>query len=243
MMEAEMRGVAAVLFSMLPACDATRSVVTSRPTENRAHPEAELIRRILAGEKELYYDLITPYERMVYVSVFSILRNEADAEDCAQDAILKAFRYLESFRGESKFASWLVRIALNEAKMHLRKQRPGLYESLDENVPGEESDYIPRSLGDWREIPSETLELKEVRAVLVAAVEELPEIYREVFILRDVQGLDVATTAQVLDVSEGVVKVRLLRARLKMRDLVAPAFKNSSALSRQVFSKGKNPWR
>jgi RNA polymerase sigma-70 factor, ECF subfamily len=176
------------------------------------------------------------------VSVLSILRNETDAEDCSQEAILKAFRYLSSFRGESKFSSWLVRIALNEAKMHVRKLRAGLYESLDESVPSQDSDYVPQSLGDWREIPSEILELKEMRAVLVQAVENLPEIYREVFVLRDVQGLDVATTAQALDVSEAVVKTRLLRARLQMRDLVAPAIK-SSALSRQVFKKGRNPWR
>ncbi|HWX53447.1 MAG TPA: sigma-70 family RNA polymerase sigma factor [Verrucomicrobiae bacterium] len=221
--------------------DKNRSTVTSKTTDPTPQ-EMALVRRILAGEKELYYDLIAPYERAVYVSALAIVRNPADAEDCAQDAFLKAFRHLEAFRGESRFGSWLVRIVLNEAKMKLRKLRPGLYESLDETA-GEDSDYIPRDLGDWRAIPSESLELKEVRAVLVQAVEDLPEIYREVFVLRDVQGMNVADTAQLLDVSEAVVKTRLLRARLRMRDMVAPVLKNSSALSRQFFKKGKNPWQ
>jgi RNA polymerase sigma-70 factor (ECF subfamily) len=224
------------------------SVATNRPAEKvspKVSPEeTDLIRRILAGEKELYYELIAPYERPVYLSAFAILRNEADAEDCAQDAFLKAFRYLNDFRGESKFGSWLVRIVLNEAKMKLRKLRPALYESLDEPAGSqEESEYIPQTLGDWREIPSETLERKEVREILVESVQKLSIIYREVFVLRDIQGLDVATTAQTLKVSEAVVKTRLLRARLQMRDLVAPRIKDSGVLSRQLFKKGKNPWR
>ncbi len=145
------------LASSLP-----RSVVTANPTERLTAQEAELIRRILAGEKELYYELICPYERSVYVAAFSILRSEADAEDCAQDAILKAFRYLSAFRGESKFGSWLVSIVLNEAKMKLRKLRPGLYESLDEPVTNDEGDYVPQLLVDWREIPSESLERSQI---------------------------------------------------------------------------------
>jgi RNA polymerase sigma-70 factor (ECF subfamily) len=207
--------------------------------------ESDLIRRILAGEKELYYDLVAPYERAVYLSAFSILRNEADAEDCAQDATLKAFRHLGEFRGESKFGSWLVRIAINDAKMKLRKLRPGLYESLDQPDEREDSDYVPQTLSDWREIPSETLERKEVREILVNAVSRLAEIYREVFVLRDIEGLDIATTAQTLDVTEAVVKTRLLRARLQLRDLVAPALKSkgSSVFSRLAFRKGINPWR
>src|SRR5437899_577188 len=150
---------------------------------------------------------------MTYVSAFSVLRNEADAEDCAQEAILKALRHLSEFRGESKFGSWLVRITLNEAKMRLRKMRPGQYESLDEGSDSEDGEYVPQTLSDWREIPSETLERKEVREVLHGAVQKLPEIYREVFMLRDVQNQDIATTAEILGVSEAVVKTRLLRAR------------------------------
>ena len=246
MMDVEVRRTIATLPPSLVrmfAGSLPRSVVTANSTERLPAQETGLIQRILAGEKELYYELIGPYERSVYVAALSILRCEADAEDCAQDAILKAFRHLGAFRGESKFGSWLVSIALNEAKMKLRKLRPGLYESLDEPTCNDEGDYIPQLLGDWREIPSESLERKEVREILVRAVHSLPEIYREVFVLRDIQGFDVATTAQMLEVSEAVVKTRLLRARLQMRDKVAPHIKDSAVLSRASFKKGKNPWR
>ncbi len=213
------------------------------PAEQIIAAEAILISRILAGEQDLYYDLITPYERMVYVSAFSILRNESDAEDCAQEAFLKAFRHLADFKGESKFGSWLVRVAINEAKLRLRKMRPDLYESLDKGTDHEDGEYIPQSLGDWREIPSEALERKEVRSVLQNATNNLSPIYRQVFILRDVQGLSVAETAETLGVNEAVVKTRLIRARLQLRDMLAPVLKNSNVLSRQAFRKGKNPWR
>jgi RNA polymerase sigma-70 factor (ECF subfamily) len=214
-----------------------------RATGRPGPEEAELIRRILAGERELYYDLIAPYQRMTYLSAFAVLHNEADAEDCAQEAILKGLRHLADFRGDSRFGSWLVRITLNEAKMKLRKLRPGQYESLDENLDSEDNEYTPQILSDWREIPSEALERKEVREVLHNAMQRLPEIYREVFVLRDVQNQDIATTAQILGVTETVVKTRLLRARLQMRDMVAPLLKQSNIFSRLLFRKGNNPWR
>jgi len=204
--------------------------------------EAELIQRILAGERELYYELIAPYERMIYVSAMSLLHNEAEAEDCAQDAFLKALCHLRDFKGESKFGSWLVRIALNEAKMKIRKMRADLYDSLDKAIDGEDEEYVPQTLGDWREIPSEALERKEIRELLQKAIERLPEKYRLVFMLREVQNLDVATTAQVLGVSEAVVKTRLVRARLQMKDILAPAFKSGRFFSRHPFKKGRNPW-
>jgi RNA polymerase sigma-70 factor, ECF subfamily len=211
-------------------------------TVKAALSESELIRRILAGERELYYALIAPYERMVYVSAMSLLRNEAEAEDCAQDAFLKAFCHLQEFKGQSKFGSWLVRIALNEAKMKLRKMRADLYDSLDKPLEGDDDEYLPQTLGDWREIPSEALERKEIRELLEKAVENLPEKYRVVFVLREIQNLDVATAAQVLGVSEEVIKTRLVRARLQMKDMLAPAFKNGRLFSRHLFKKGRNPW-
>jgi RNA polymerase sigma-70 factor (ECF subfamily) len=211
-------------------------------TIKAAPSESELISRILSGEQEAYYDLIAPYERMVYVSAFSLLRNEAEAEDCAQDAFLKAFCHLSEFKGESKFGSWLVRITLNEAKMRLRKMRADLYDSLDQAIEGEDDDYRPQTLGDWREIPSEDLERKEVRELLQKAIESLPEKYRVVLVLREIQNLDVATTAQILGVSEAVIKTRLLRARLQMKDLLAPVLTSSRVFSRHAFKKGRNPW-
>lgn len=211
-------------------------------TDKAIIEDTELIRRVRAGERELYYELVAPHERKIYIMAFSILRNESEAEDCVQDAVLKALRHLDQFRGESKFGSWLVRITINEARMRLRKLRPQLFESLDETDDNESEGYVPQTLCDWREIPSETLERKEVREILVSAVESLAEIYREVFVLRDVEGQDVATTAQILGISEVAVKTRLLRARLQLRDIVAPLLKDSAILSRQPFKKGRNPW-
>lgn len=219
--------------------DDSRTIRVTEPLFN----EAEIISRILAGDRELYYDLIAPYERLVYLSAFSVLHNEADAEDCAQDAFLKALQKLREFKGESKFSSWLVRIVVNEAKMRLRKFRLERHEPLEPNGNHDEDHYRPQCLGDWREIPSEVLERKEAKELLQNALKNLPDIYREVFVLRDIENLNVSTTAQVLDVSDGVVKTRLLRARMQLRDLLAPVMKNSAVLSRQSFRKARNPWR
>lgn len=191
--------------------------------------ERELVARILAGERRLFHDLVRPYERAVYFSAFSILDNEHDAEDVAQEAILKALKNLTSFRGEAKFGTWLVSIAINEARGRLRHDKVLKFESVD--APQEEEDgcFVPTVLSDWREVPSEALERKEVRELLRSALESLPPIYREVLILRDLQEFNIADTAQMLGVNEGVVKTRLLRARLMMQKILAPKLKTQNA--------------
>ncbi len=186
--------------------------------------EAELIRRIQGGDVSLFYDLVRPYERVIYLSAFSLLKNEADAEDVAQEAVLKAFKNLSRFRQESKFSTWIIQISINEAKMKLRKDRRHLYDSIDNSQASEEGDYIPKDFADWREIPSEALEQKQLRKALTKALESLPEKYRTVLILRDIQHLSISETAQVLGISEANVKTRLSRARLQMRDALAPGF-------------------
>jgi RNA polymerase sigma-70 factor (ECF subfamily) len=191
-------------------------------SDPRTVREAEMISRILAGERELFYDLIKPYERTVFLTAYSVLRSEADAEEVSQEAVLKAYRALSSFRGNSKFSTWLVTIALNEARMRFRRLRPGSVVSLEELVDDEESDFTPAVLADWREIPSEALDRKELREMLQRAVGELPLKYREVLIMRDVREMNIAETAQMLGVSHGIVKTRLLRARLMMQKFVAP---------------------
>ena len=165
-----------------------------------------------------------PYERAVFLAALSLVKNEADAEDVAQEAILKAFKNLARFRQEAKFSTWLIQISINEAKMKLRKDRRHLYESIDERQQKEEGDYIPKDFADWREIPSEALEQKELRNALTKALDSLPEKYRTVLILRDVQHLSITETAQILGLSEANVKTRLCRARLQMRDALAPGF-------------------
>jgi RNA polymerase sigma-70 factor, ECF subfamily len=186
--------------------------------------EAKMIAAILAGETQLYHELIRPYERSVYMMALSYMQNEADAEDVAQEAFIKAFRGLSTFRAESKFSTWLISITLNEARGRLRRQSAVRMESLDGALE-EEKPVSPALLRDWREIPSEALERKEIRQLLHDAVERLPEIYRQVFLLRDVEELNVNETAEVLNISVPSVKVRLHRARLMLQKQLTPQLK------------------
>jgi RNA polymerase sigma-70 factor (ECF subfamily) len=203
--------------------------------------EAELIARILGGEKELFHELIRPYERMLYLTALSIVKNETDAEECAQDAVVNAYRNLAKFRGDSKFSTWLVTIVVNEARQKLRKAKRAKEDSLDEVLQGEEEEYAPAPLTDWREIPSEALERKELRETLQKAVSDLPDIYRQVFTLRDLQEMNVADTAKALGVNENIVKVRLHRARMMLQKSLAPYLKKSTAPERKGFW-GRMPW-
>jgi RNA polymerase sigma-70 factor (ECF subfamily) len=184
--------------------------------------EAQLIRRVCDGEREVFYELVRPYERMIYATAMSILKNQADAEEVAQEAVLKAFSNLPSFRGEAKFSTWLVQITYNEAKMKLRRARAHLYESIDEQQQNDDGDYIPNDFADWRPIPSEALESDEIRKMVQNAINLLGSIYREILILRDVQLLTVKETMIILGISEAAVKTRLHRARLLLRDNLAP---------------------
>ena len=207
------------------------------PEETR---EQELIRRIQSGEPEKFYELIRPLERRVYAAAFAILRNPGDAEDAAQEAMLKAFANLRQFRGEARFSTWLIQIAVNEARMRRRKDHADVIEPIGER---EDADgvYTPREFADWREIPSEALERREVRDLLLEALASLGSKYREVFVLRDVQHLSIAEVAENLGISTASVKTRLLRARLMLRDLLAPKL-TGGWFSRLGFQKGNKPW-
>ena len=198
--------------------------------------EAELIRRICEGERQLFYELIQPYERALYRAAFAIIRNESDAEDLVQEAALKALTHLKSFRKESKFSTWLIQITINEGRMRLRKDRRQLYESVDESASNDEGDYIPKDFADWRQIPSQELEHKRLRDALEKALDSLAPKYREVFILRDVQELTIAETARALEITESSVKTRLLRARLQMRDALAPGIDGA-------WTSGEGSWK
>jgi RNA polymerase sigma-70 factor (ECF subfamily) len=184
--------------------------------------EADLVQRVLAGDHAAFYELVRPHERMVYMSALSVVNNEADAEEVAQEAVLKAFKNLGQFRREAKFSTWLVQITINEARMRVRKYRPGLYESIDEGAETDEGDYLPHDYADWREIPSDTLHRKELRQALAKALQSLPPKYREIVVLRDVENLSTAEAASILGITEASAKTRLSRARLMMRDALAP---------------------
>jgi RNA polymerase sigma-70 factor, ECF subfamily len=186
--------------------------------------EAQMIAAVLAGNSQVFHELIRPYERSVYVMALSLLRNEADAEDAAQEAFLKAYRNLKGFRSEAKFSTWLISIVLNEARSRLRRKSTIKVESLDE--PQDEQGHVsPALLRDWREIPSEAVERKEVRGLLQQAINDLPPIYREIFLLRDVEELSIEESATALGISVPAVKVRLHRARMMLQKALAPQLK------------------
>ena len=203
--------------------------------------EAVLIRQVLGGDNSAFYDLVRPYERAIFTAARSILENDADAEDVAQEAVLKAFVNLKNFRGDAKFSTWLVQITINEARMKLRKDRRKLYDSIDEQQQDEQGDYIPRDFADWREIPSEALQQRELRDALSKAIAGLDPKYREVFVLRDVQNICIADTAKMLGITEASVKTRLLRARLQLRDALAPGIDGSWTTGREEYQKVR-PW-
>src|ERR1700745_1938302 len=214
------------------------SVTQWQPQAN----EAELIKSVCGGEREAFYELVRPYERMVFATAFSVVKNPADAEEVAQEAVLKAFSNLASFRGEAKFSTWILQITYNEAKMRLRKARSHLYESLDDSQPANDADYWPKDFADWRPIPSELFERDEVRQAIQNATNSLSHIYREVFVLRDVQNLSTKETSTILGISEGAVKLRLPRARLQMRDTLAPGI-DGCGVKGQPYQKVRPWWK
>ena len=205
------------------------------------HDESELIQRICAGEKEHFYALVQPYQRAVYSTAFGVLGNDADAEDVTQEVFLKALRGLAGFRAEAKFSTWLIQIAFNESRMFLRRSRRKQYQSLEEGLETSDGDYIPRDFADWREIPSEALARKELRQTLTRAIAAMKTIYREVLILRDMRLMSVRETAELLGVSQEVVKTRLLRARLQLRESLAPGYDGHWTHEAQGYKKVR-PW-
>ena len=203
--------------------------------------EAELIKSACGGEREAFYELIRPCERMIYATAISVVKNSADAEEVCQEAVLKALENLSSFRAESRFSTWLVQITYNEARMKVRKARAHLYESIDDDQHGdEEGDFWPRDYADWRPIASELLERKEVRQAIEETINSLSPHYREVLVLRDIQRLSMKETATILAISEACVKTRLHRARLLLRDRLAPGM-DGCWIKGQSYRKVR-PW-
>jgi RNA polymerase sigma-70 factor, ECF subfamily len=217
------------------------TMVNEKPAATGDDRAQSLIARIRNGESFLFAELVKPYERRVYLTALALLRNEADAQDVAQEAILKAFTHLHQFRGEARFSTWLIQITVNEARMRQRRQHAELFEPLADSRNDKEEDYTPRDFADWREIPSEALEKSEFRNILAKALDSLGQKYREVFVLRDVQHMSIEEAAEALGISIASVKTRLLRARLMLRDILAPAFADGW-FSRTPFGKGNKPW-
>ncbi len=219
---------------------AEANVELDNPGQANMTREQDLIAWVQRGQNELFYELVKPYERRVYAAALAILRNPTDAEDVAQEAMVKALANIRQFRAEARFSTWLIQITVNEALMRRRRERTVVMESIDDRRE-EESEYAPRDFADWREIPSESLERKEIRQRLADALARLDRKYREVFVLRDMEQLNIQETAEALGISTASVKTRLLRARLMLRDLLAAGWEQGW-FSRLPFEKGSKPW-
>ena len=194
-----------------------------------------LIARILAGEKHLFHDLVRPVERAVFVMLLMLLRNEADAEDAAQEAMIKIYRNLHSFRGDSRFSTWVISIARNEGLARLRRRASRPEEPLEPMADESSGDFTPALLTDWREVPLEALERKELGSAIQVAITKLAPIYREVVQLRDIEERDVQETANLLGITAGAVKVRLHRARMMLQKELIPVMKNHAPRKRGIF--------
>lgn len=194
---------------------------TSVPT---GFDESALVAQAKAGDQAAFSELVTHYERKIYRLAKNITRNDEDAEDVLQDAFLKAYTHLDNFKGDSKFYTWIVRIAVNEALMRLRKRKTDRSVPLDEPVElGEET--VAREIAVWEDNPEQRYSKEEWRRILDEAVEGLKPDFRTVFVLRDIEELSTEETAEALGISVPAVKSRLLRARLALRETLTRQFK------------------
>ena len=186
--------------------------------------ESVLVDAARNGDVGAFEQLVRRYDRNVFRIAQHITQNREDAEDVVQDAFLKAFQNLGQFQGQSKFYTWLVRIAVNEALMRLRRRRPERMVSLDEDVKTEE-DSMPREVADWSPNPEQLYSQAELKDILSKTIQGLPPGFRTVFVLRDVEALSTEETAEALNLSIPAVKSRLLRARLQLRERLNKFFK------------------
>ena len=197
-----------------------------------ANDETKLVDAARLGDIGAFEQLVKRYDRNVFRIAQHITQNREDAEDVVQDAFLKAFQNLKQFQGQSKFYTWLVRIAVNEALMRLRRRRPERMVSLDEDVKTED-DSIPREVADWSPNPEQLYNQGELKEILQKTIQGLPESFRTVFVLRDVEGLSTEETADALGLSVPAVKSRLLRARLQLRERLTKYFKRRNGDGQQ----------
>src|SRR5664279_5033160 len=192
--------------------------------ENEQHPDVALVDRVRGGDVSAYDALVRKYERQVFRIAQHITQNREYAEDITQDAFLKAYEKLDQFQGNSKFSTWLVRIAVNESLMRLRKRKTSKTVSMDQDVQTEDGS-IPRDFAEWRPNPEQLYGQRELGEILRKTIQGLPPGFRTVFTLRDVENFSTEETAEALGLSVPAVKSRLLRARLQLRERLSRYFR------------------
>ena len=206
------------------------------PSTVAREDEHLLVAAAKSGDTTAFEELVNRYERKIFRLTMNITRNREDAEDSMQDAFMKAYSHLENFQEDSRFYTWLVRIAANEALMRLRKRRPNQF-SLDEPIEGED-DFIPQQIEDWGPSPEQRFAQSEMRDILRKVIDDLQPDFRVVFVLRDVEGLSTEETAEAVGISVAAVKSRLLRARLKLRQKLDRFFRNRNGQARATREQG-----
>ena len=193
--------------------------------------DLDLVHATQAGDVSAFEELVERYDRKLLRIAEHITHNREDSQDAVQEAFLRVFQHVGDFREHSQFSTWLIRITVNQALMKLRKRRTTKEVSLDEGFQAD-GDMLPREVADWAPNPEELYGASELRDILIKALEGLRTALRTVFVLRDIEGLSIDQTAEVLDLSPPAVKARLWRARLQLRELLS-----------EYFSKHKEPAR
>ena len=203
-------------------------------SESRSAPDDDLplLDRILAGDARAFEELVQRYEERVYRITIAIAGNHEDAEEAMQSTFLKVHQHLGEFHRASKFTTWLTRIAINEGLQKRRRQR--VTESLDDFISTDEG-TMPKQLEDWHDDPEKLYRREQMREIVESAIQSLTPMYREVFVLRDVQGLTTQEAAEALGIGVANVKSRLLRARLVMREQLTRYFRRPPTLKSKLF--------
>ena len=201
--------------------------------------DLDLVHASKTGDVTAFEQLVKRYDRKLLRIAQSVTHNREDSQDVVQEAFLKAYQNLSAFREDSKFSTWLIRITVNQSLMKLRKQRTTKEESLNEDFQAE-GDIGPIEVTDWAPNPEQLYWASELRTILINCLEELSPILRTVFVLRDIEGLTIDQTVEVLNVSETAVKARLWRARLQLRELLCEYFRKHKECRDQPGNRQRN---
>ena len=207
-----------------------------------ANDDLDLVHATKNGDVAAFEQLVKRYDRKLLRIAQSITHNKEDSQDAVQEAFLKAYQNLSAFREDSKFSTWLFRITVNQSLMKLRKQRTR-ETSLNEDFQAD-GDVLPKEVTDWAPNPEQLYWASELRDILIKCLAELSPILRTVFVLRDIEGLTIEQTGEVLDVSQAAVKARLWRARLQLREGLSKYFsRQTHAARKQLFPAGRQTGR
>jgi len=201
-----------------------------------ASDDMDLVHASKNGDVAAFEQLVKRYDRKLLRIAQSVTHNREDSQDAVQEAFLKAYQNLAAFREDSQFSTWLIRITVNQSLMKVRKQRAVREVSLDEDFRADE-DILPMEIADWAPNPEQLYRASELRDILIKTLEELSPILRTVFVLRDIEGLSIDQTAEVLNVSHTAVKARLWRGRLQLRERLNKYFSKSARTESSLYKR------